>query len=83
MVTQKNHEAKHQGAPNKGSLQAYSQNFTKEAIDKVVDIMRNSRNESLVFGAAKLLIDKAIPDMKAVELTGEDHGPLLIKIISE
>ena len=83
MATQKNHEAKKGGAPNKGSLQAYIQNFTKEAIDGVIKIMRTSRNEALVFGAAKLVIDKSIADIKAVELTGQDNGPILIKIVSE
>lgn len=83
MAKNKNQEAKKGGAPNKGSLQAYIQNFTKEAIDAVIEIMRTSRNEALRFGAAKLVIDKSIADIRAVELTGENNGPITIKIISE
>lgn len=76
-------EAKPTGAtPSRGTLQSYIQNFTLEAIDCLVDIMRNSRNESLKVGAAKTLIDKSIPDIKAVELTGENGGPIKLNIIS-
>lgn len=77
------HEFKKEGTPNKGTLQSYLQNFTKEAIDEIVYVMRNSRNENLRFGAAKVIVDKSIPDVKAVELTGENNGPILIKIVEE
>jgi hypothetical protein len=76
-------KAKLPGAtPSRGTLQSYIQNFTLEAIDCLVDIMHNSRNESLKMGAAKTLIDKSIPDIKAVEITGENGGPIKLNIIS-
>ena len=74
-------EAKRGGAPNKGSLQAYVQNFTKEAIDEIVDIMRTSRNEALRMGAARVIIDKSIADLKAMEVTGQDGEPIKITVI--
>lgn len=82
---QTDQEPKNGGAriPNKGSLQAYAQNFTKEAIDCLVNIMRTTRNESLKMGAAKVLLDKGVPDLKATELSTGDNSPLLIKIVSE
>ena len=51
------------GTPNQGTLQSYIQNFTKQAIDKIVYIMRHSKNESLKFGAMKVIIDKSIADL--------------------
>ena len=76
------HEAKKGGAPNQGSLQAYIQNYTKEAIDAIVIILRTSRNESLKMGAAKLIIDKSIADKKAVELSGANGEPIKLNIIA-
>lgn len=82
-MNENDHEAKKEGTiPNKGSLQAYLQNFTKEAIDAIVDILRNSRNENLKMGAAKLIIDKSIADLKAVELTGKDGEPIKLNVIA-
>lgn len=75
--------AKKVGTPNKGSLRAYAQTFTLEAIDKMADIMRNSRNENLRFAATKLFIDKSLADIRAVEVGGEDHGQLLIRVVNE
>ena len=74
-------EAKGKGTPNKGTLQSYIQNFTQEAIDVLVEIMRTSRNENLKMGAAKVIIDKSIADLKAMEVTGQDGEPIKITVI--
>ena len=76
-------QAKRGRTPNKGTLLSHLQNFSAEAIDYLVDTMRNSRNENLRFGAARAILDKTVPDLKATEIVGENNGPLLIKIISE
>ena len=77
------HEAKKQGPPNQGSLQAYIQNFTLEAIDALVNILRTTRNESLKMGAAKVIIDKSIADIKAIELSGKNGSPITIQLIND
>ena len=78
------HEAiKGEATPNKGTLQSYVQNFTMEAVDKLVSIMRTSRNEALAMGAAKILVDKSIPDIKAVEHSGTDGGDIVIRVIKD
>ena len=69
-----------EATPNKGTLQSYVQNFTKEAIDAIVEILRTTRNEALKMGAAKVIIDKSIPDVRAIELTGKDGQPLQLSI---
>lgn len=70
------------GTPNKATLQSYIQNFTREAIDGMVEIMRNSKNPQLKFAATKLIIDKAIPDVKAIEVTGQNGEPIKLNIIA-
>ncbi len=71
------------GPMSRTGLYSYTSKYTKEAIDAIVNIMRTTRNESLKLGAAKALLDKNLPDLRATEVTGEDHGPLIIKIVSE
>ena len=71
-----------EGTPNQGKLQSYIQNFTKEAIDKIVWFARSSKNENLRFAANKLIIDKSIADIKAMELTGAHGEQLTINIVT-
>ena len=77
------HEAKKgESTPNKATLQSYIQNFSKEAIDTIIEILRTTRNENLKMGAAKVIIDKSIPDIKAMEITGKDGEPIKFNLIS-
>lgn len=75
---------KGEGTPNRGTLQSYVQNFTKESIDTLVKIMRDTsrENKSLRMGAAKALLDKSIPDVKAIEVGGVNGEPIRLNIIS-
>lgn len=80
MVTQE--ARKGESTPSKGTLQSYLQNFSKEAIDVLVEIMRTSRNENLKMGAAKVIIDKTIADLKAVEIGGVNGEPIKLNLIT-
>ena len=75
------HEAKAIGAPNKGALQTYLQTFTKEAIDNIVDMMRNARSPQLRYLTAKAIIDKSIADVKAIEVGGTDGQPIRVTVV--
>lgn len=75
-------QAKKVGHPNKGSLQAYLQDFTKEAIDGLVKLMRETKQDQLKFAAFKLIIDKSIADIKAIEVTGQNGEPIKLNIIA-
>ena len=79
-----NLQAKKRGAKILPKVSFYSliQNYTKEAIDQIVLIMRESRNEPLRFAAARLIIDKTIADVKAVQITGKDGGPIKFNVIT-
>ncbi len=75
-------EPKTPGPTSRQGLYAYAAQYTKEAIDVIVEIMRTSRNESLKLGAANKLLDKNLPDIKAVEISGENGEPIKFNIIS-
>ena len=68
---------------SKAQLYAYVQQYSKEAVDVLLDIMRSSHNEGLKMGAAKGLLDKCIPDLRATEITGEEGGAVLVRLITE
>lgn len=65
-----------EATPNKGTLQSYVQNFSIEAVDAIIEILRTTRNDALKMGAAKVIIDKSIPDLKAMEIGGVDGEPI-------
>ena len=67
-------EAKKTGRPripNRQGLYAKVARFAILAIDSLVDLMKNSRNENIRLGAAKTILDKCLPDIKAAEFTFE------------
>jgi hypothetical protein len=68
--------------PTRDNLYARIANHVPGAIDKAVALLE-SNNEAIRLGAIKFLVDKALPDLKAMEITGEDRGPLQIKIIED
>lgn len=67
------HQAKTGGVPNRGSLYAVAAAHSKEAIETLCDLMKNSQNEGIRLGAAKAILNKTIPDLRASE--GEDYIP--------
>ena len=44
--------------------------------------MQTTRNENLRMGAAKVIIDKSIPDIKAIELKGENGEPIKLTVLA-
>ena len=43
--------------------------------------MRESRNDNAALGAAKTIINKVLPDLKAQELTGTEGKQIQVRII--
>ena len=77
-------EAKNGGRPkipNRQGLYARTAKYAQKAIDTMVSLLE-SRNEAIRLGAAKALLDKCLPDMKAINDTEGNRQPLLIKIIA-
>ena len=76
-------KAKGGGVVSRQTLYQVASKYSKEAIETLYDLMLHGSQEGVRLGAARALLDKALPDVKSVEITGEDHGPLLIKIIED
>lgn len=81
-MTKKGIETKKRGVENRRGLYAVAASHSKEAIKVLVELMY-SRNENIRLGAAKALLGKALPDLRATELSGEIHEPIRVGIIKE
>lgn len=51
------------------------------AIEKLQTLLE-SRNESIAMGAVKIILERTVPAIKAIEITGENGGPIKLNIIS-
>lgn len=77
-------ESKKGGVTNRGTLYAYASAYSFEAIDFLVEIMRDEQTQKAVrMGAARALLDKSLPDLKSTELTGQENGPIEIILKAE
>lgn len=63
-------------------LKALTRVYIPSAIERLAELC-NSKNEAIALGAIKVMIAKNIPDLKAVELKGEDGKPLLLFDVKE
>lgn len=80
------HQIKERGAvPTRQALYSAAAVHTIEAIRVLADLMNDKRNPAVRMGAAKVLLSKVLPDMKAVEVSGlnGDDLQLVIKIIDD
>lgn len=65
----------HQGrTPSKAVIMAYVQNFTLEAVDKIVYAMRSSPDEKTQILCAKIIVDKSLPDAKQLDIGVQGDG---------
>jgi hypothetical protein len=55
--------------------------YVPEAIERLVDLMKNAPNDSVRLGAIKTLLSKVVPDLKSQEITGDQGGALIVKIL--
>lgn len=78
-----NDELNKGGVQGRSGLYAYVSKYTKEAIDVLVILMRTSRNEGIKMGAARALLDKSLPDLKADDASLESTEPLRIVFTSK
>lgn len=67
--------------PNRQGIYSKAVKHSQKAIDTVVALL-DSKNEAIRLGAAKALLDKIIPDMKAIE-PRKDATPITVCIVSD
>lgn len=65
-------EAKTGKTPSRDMLYSEVAKYAPRAIEVLVDIMENGDNSNAKTGAAKAILAKAIPDLKAMEVYGKD-----------
>ena len=70
------------GSPSKAVLYEYASQYTQEAFDRAIELMRTSRNESIVLGAVKIALGKTMPDLSLQEHTGSIESKQSITIIN-
>lgn len=68
--------------PNRQGLYSKAAKHAALAIDTLVDLL-HSPNENVQLGAAKALLDKCLPDLKAIDafIKEEVEGPMEIKFV--
>ena len=70
------------GTPSQSVMYQKIASRADEIVDELFELL-HSRNENIRMGAAKVLANKIIPDRKAVEVSGENGGPIKVNIIRD
>ena len=73
-------QGKKKGPVSKQALYNAASSHAGDAIRVLVDLMNNGKHESTKMGAAKTILAKCIPDLKAQEITGKDGEKLPFSI---
>lgn len=76
-------QRKKRGVPSRKELYARVAPFAKMAIKTLVDIMRSGDTDAVRLGAAKVILAKVLPDLKAEEVREEQGRPLGVVILPE
>ena len=71
----------------KGKVEQLSDVMMKErlrplagrAVERLKELME-SRNDAIAMGAAKMVLNKFVPDLKVTELQGNEEKPILINL---
>lgn len=73
------------GVPSRDELYRKVANKALSAIDVIVEIMEKGGGPkaSNMLGAAKLILNKALPDLRAEEISGKDGQLLTINLVSD
>lgn len=61
-------------------LREMARGYVPEAMDKLVDLMRNGDNDNVKLGAVKTILSKVIPDLKSSEINGEIKGKWIVEL---
>ena len=75
-------EAKRRGVLSRNELYGRIASRSEEIIGVLFDSLKDT-NAAVRLGAAKTLINKIIPDLKAVEVSGDKEFPLLVKLTKD
>lgn len=74
------HEAKKGGVPNQAALYSAVVKRSDEIIQTLFDALVH-KNENIRISAAKTLLNKILPDIRSVELSGKNGEPIQLSVI--
>lgn len=69
--------------PSRQGIYAKVSKYAPEAIETIYEMMRTAKNESVRIAAANKILDKCIPDLKAIEGAPSDGVQFIVKVINE
>lgn len=75
-----NKEPRGPGNPSRKKLYAQAASHAPRAIEILAELMENGDNHNVRMGAARTLLAKAIPDLKALEVAGFDGKALKLML---
>lgn len=70
-----------QSTVSRQGLYAMASKHAARAIEVLRELMESDENGSVRMGAAKVLLAKALPDLKAMEISGKDGEPLKVLFV--
>jgi hypothetical protein len=84
MVKKGKVESKKGGVVSRQTLYQVASKYSREAIEFLAKTMQDPTvQRSVRVSAANKLIDKTLPDLKATEISGENGGEILLRIVEE
>jgi hypothetical protein len=74
---------KSRGPVSKNRIYQKASSHAIEAINVLLEIMRNGDSDSNRVGAAKTVLAKCVPDLKATELSTDEQSKFIFQIIKD
>jgi len=68
---------------SKNAIYQKASSYAIDAINVLVDVMTNGDNDNARTGAARTLLSKCVPDLKATELSTDQQSKFLFQIIKD
>jgi len=68
------------GTPSRKGLYAKTAKYFGEALDVLVNEMRKGDNSNARIAAARTIVNKVLPDLKATELTGAEGEAMKVLV---
>lgn len=80
VARKRDREAKKRGIPNRGSLYNVVGRERKKILNTLFELL-DSHNENVRLGAARTLLNKLLPDLKATDINAGGAEPIRLNII--
>ena len=76
-------DKKSRGPVSKNAIYQKASSHAIEAINVLLEVMRNGDSDSNRVGAAKTVLAKCVPDLKATEISTDEQTKFIFQIIKD